>query len=57
MGVTLLTVQCGRTPARVVRNSIQRLETADVEIEGTVLTMVRKIDTAARETEMYSYGY
>ncbi|WP_137700402.1 GumC family protein [Marimonas lutisalis] len=57
VGVTLMTVQCGRTPARVVRNSIQRLETAEVEVEGTVLTMVRKIDTAARETEMYSYGY
>ena len=53
----LMAVRCGQTPAKVVRGSIQRLETAGVHVEGTVLTMVRKIDSAAREIEMYAYGY
>ena len=54
---TLLTVKCGRTSSKVLRGSLARLAAADVEIDGTVLTMVRRIDSAAREANMYEYSY
>lgn len=50
-------VHCGQTPARVVRNAIERLQNAGITVNGTVLSMVRKVHAAARETEMYSYDY
>lgn len=53
----ILTVKCGRTPAKVLRSSLLRLEAAGVGINGTVLTMVRRADSAAHETGMYTYGY
>ncbi|WP_397543197.1 GNVR domain-containing protein [Roseovarius salis] len=53
----LFTVQCGRTSAKQVRNSVKRLETAGVKVKGTVLTKVRRVDTVAHEAEMYAYGY
>ena len=54
---TIFCVQCGQTPSRVVRGSIQRLQNAGVTVTGTVLTRVRPVHAAARETEMYAYDY
>ncbi|SDL92291.1 GumC family protein [Aliiruegeria lutimaris] len=55
---TLYTVRCASTPAKVVRRSIHRLESAaGICVAGVVMTMVRRKDAAARETEMYGYHY
>lgn len=48
-------VHCGRTPARVVRNSIMRLKASGLTVSGTVLTMVRKSHAAASETDLNAY--
>lgn len=54
---TLYAVRSGSTPAKVVRRSIQRLEGAGAVVAGVVMTMVRRKDAAARESDMYSYDY
>lgn len=54
---TVFAVKCGRTPAKVVRNSIQRLEGTGRGVDCTVLTMVRRADSAAQETHVYAYEY
>jgi uncharacterized protein involved in exopolysaccharide biosynthesis/Mrp family chromosome partitioning ATPase len=54
---TLYAVRSGSTPANVVRRSIQRLEGAGAVVAGVVMTMVRRKDAAARESDMYSYEY
>lgn len=52
---TVFCLRCGRTSARVVRNSITRLQNFGISVSGTVLTMVRKSHAAANETDMYAY--
>lgn len=54
---TIFAVRCGITPTRVVRNSIQRLQSAGVTVTGSVLTMVRRVHAAAREADMYQSDY
>lgn len=54
---TLFAVRCGKTRSKTVRNSIRRLKDGDANLVGTVLTMVRRTDLAARETDLYSYAY
>ena len=54
---TLFAVRCGKTRSKTVRNSIQRLKNGDANMVGTVLTMVRRTDLAAREVDLYSYAY
>ena len=55
--VTLMTVRCGKTPAKSLRNSIRRLKHAGIVVTGSVLTMVRKTHPAAREFDMYQSDY
>lgn len=55
--VTLMTVRCGKTPAKSLRNSIRRLQNAGIEVTGSVLTMVRRTHPAAREFDMYQSDY
>ena len=54
---TIVTVRSGKTPAKVVRNSIARLEEDGDPVFGTVMTMVRRGDAAARDLGTYSYKY
>lgn len=54
---TIYAVRSGSTPAKVVLRSIQRLEGAGAVVAGVVMTMVRRKDAAARESDMYSYEY
>ncbi len=54
---TLFVVKCGHTRARMVRNSVRRLEEGGADVVGTVFTMVRRADLAASQTDMYAYGY
>ncbi len=54
---TIYAVRSGSTPAKVVRRSIQRLEGAGAVVAGVVMTMVRRKHAAARESDMYTYGY
>ncbi len=54
---TIYAVRSGSTPAKVVLRSIQRLEGAGAVVAGVVMTMVRRKDAAARESDMYSYDY
>lgn len=54
---TVFTVRCGRTPVNTVRNALHRLDAAGANVEGTVLSMVRRADSAAKETHMHAYGY
>ncbi|WP_170416487.1 GumC family protein [Ruegeria atlantica] len=54
---TIFTVRSGKTPSKVVRNSIIRLEENGEPVFGTVMTMVRRGDAAARDLGTYSYKY
>ncbi|WP_282119260.1 GumC family protein [Ruegeria atlantica] len=54
---TIFTVRSGKTPSKVVRNSIVRLEENGEPVFGTVMTMVRRGDAAARDIGTYSYKY
>lgn len=54
---TLLTVKCGHTSGKMIRNALSRFETAGISVDATVLSMVRKTDPAAREAEMFEYSY
>ncbi|MEY8120856.1 CpsD/CapB family tyrosine-protein kinase, partial [Falsihalocynthiibacter sp. BN13B15] len=54
---TLFTVRCNKTRTKTVRNAIRRLKDGDANIVGTVLTMVRRSDLAAREADLYSNTY
>lgn len=54
---TLFTVRCGKTRAKTARNAILRLKDSDANLLGTVLTMVRRSDLAARDVDLYSYTY
>ncbi|MFP1645511.1 GumC family protein [Pontitalea aquivivens] len=55
--VTLMAVQSGRTPVKVLVRMLNRLNEAGVHVAGTVLTQVRRKDVAAREVYGYSYEY
>ncbi|WP_282169655.1 GumC family protein [Ruegeria atlantica] len=54
---TLVAVRSGKTPAKVVLSSIARLEENGQPVFGTVMTMVRRQDAAARDLGSYSYKY
>jgi len=54
---TLLAVQSGRTSARVVEQTLERLNEAGADVCGTVMTQVRRKDVAAREVYGYAYEY
>ncbi|WP_170423849.1 GumC family protein [Ruegeria arenilitoris] len=54
---TILAVRSGKTPAKVVSNSIARLEEGGRPVFGTVMTMVRRGDAAAHDLGGYSYKY
>lgn len=55
--VTIMTVRCGKTPVKNLRNSMRRLKHAGIVVTGTVLTMVRKSHAASREFDVYQSGY
>ncbi|THD83789.1 hypothetical protein E7811_11060 [Aliigemmobacter aestuarii] len=52
---TLLVVESGQTPVKMLRDILHRLQEANVTIAGTVMTKVRHNDVAAREVYGYSY--
>lgn len=52
---TLLVVESGRTPVKMLRDILDRLKEANVKIAGTVMTKVHQRDAAAREVYGYSY--
>lgn len=54
---TLLAVQSGRTSARIVKQTLERLNEAGADLSGTVMTQVRRKDVAAREVYGYAYEY
>ncbi|UYV35717.1 polysaccharide biosynthesis tyrosine autokinase [Rhodobacteraceae bacterium D3-12] len=56
--VTLLAVQCDKTPSKVVADSLARLRKSNkTHVAGTVLTMVRRSHAANNQLDMYSYEY
>ncbi|WP_212524287.1 polysaccharide biosynthesis tyrosine autokinase [Actibacterium sp. MT2.3-13A] len=54
---TLMAVQSGRPSARIVKQTLERLNEAGADVCGTVMTQVRRKDVAGREVYGYAYEY
>ncbi|MEZ5797651.1 MAG: AAA family ATPase [Paracoccaceae bacterium] len=52
---TLLVVESGKTPVKMLRDILHRLHEAQIPIIGTAMTKVQQNDVAAREIYGYSY--
>lgn len=54
---TVFAVQSGRVSVKMVKGTLERLNEADANVVGTVMTQVRRKDVAGREVYGYSYEY